>query len=124
MKLIDKDKVVMEIENLLDKGGYHEEYDCAYRDGNNSALYALKSKLDTLEVVNPYEECILYDSIDTGIKAFAETYSFNIKSDLFPQLTKEQQELWRKEIEWAVISGGDCGVELANDIRYKQLKEE
>jgi len=50
MKLIDKAAVVAEIENLLDKGRYHEEYDCAYRDGNNGALYALKGKLDTLEV--------------------------------------------------------------------------
>lgn len=50
MKLIDKDAVVAEIENLLDKGKYHEEYDCAYRDGNNGALDALKNKLDTIEV--------------------------------------------------------------------------
>jgi len=50
MKLIDKDAVESEIENLLDNGRYHEEYDCAYRDGNNGALYALKNKLNTLEV--------------------------------------------------------------------------
>ena len=48
--LIDKDALVAEIESLLDKGRYHEEYDCAYRDGNNSALYALKGKIDALEV--------------------------------------------------------------------------
>ena len=47
---IDKDALVAEIENLLDKCNYHEEYDCAYRDGNNGALYALKNKLNTLEV--------------------------------------------------------------------------
>ena len=46
---IDKDALVAEIEKLLDKGKYHEEYDCAYRDGNNGALYALKGKLNTLE---------------------------------------------------------------------------
>lgn len=50
MKLIPKDAVMAEIERLLDKGKYHEEYDCAYRDGNNGALYALKGKLDSLEV--------------------------------------------------------------------------
>ena len=48
--LIDKDALVAEIEKLVDKGKYHEEYDCAFRDGNNDALYALKDKLDTLEV--------------------------------------------------------------------------
>ena len=50
MKLIDKSALVAEIESLLDKGRYHEEYDCAYRDGNNGALYALKNKLNTFEV--------------------------------------------------------------------------
>ena len=47
---IDKAAIVAEIESLLDKGRYHEEYDCAYRDGNNGALYALKNKIDSLEV--------------------------------------------------------------------------
>lgn len=47
---ISKSATMAEIENLLDKGKYHEEYDCAYRDGNNGALYALKGKLNTLEV--------------------------------------------------------------------------
>ncbi len=47
---ISKSATMAEIENLLDKGRYHEEYDCAYRDGNNGALYALKGKLNTLEV--------------------------------------------------------------------------
>jgi len=47
---IPKSAIAAEIDNLLDKGKYHEEYDCAYRDGNNGALYALKDKLDTIEV--------------------------------------------------------------------------
>ena len=47
---IPKSAVVAEIESLLDKGRYHEEYDCAYRDGNNDALQTLKDKLNTLEV--------------------------------------------------------------------------
>jgi hypothetical protein len=47
---IDKDALVAEIEKLVDKGKYHEEYDCAYRDGNNGALYALKGKVNSLEV--------------------------------------------------------------------------
>jgi len=47
---ISKSAVVAEIENLLDKGKHHDAYQCAYRDGNNGALYALKNKLDTLEV--------------------------------------------------------------------------
>ena len=47
---ISKADVVVEIENLLDKGKHHDAYQCAYRDGNNGALYALKNKLDTLEV--------------------------------------------------------------------------
>ena len=50
MKLIDKDALVAEIERLLDKGKYHDDYDCVFRDGNNSALYALKVRINTLEV--------------------------------------------------------------------------
>lgn len=66
---------------------------------------------------------IQYASREQGIKAFAETYSFNIESELYSQLTKEQQTLWRKEIEQAVISGGEEGLELARDIRYKENVE-
>lgn len=50
---------------------------------------------------------VQYSSIKDSIKAYAENYSFNIESKLFPQLSKEQQKLWRYEIEQAYISGGD-----------------
>lgn len=66
---------------------------------------------------------IQYANIESGIKAHAEDYSFNIESELFNQLTKEQQTLWRKEIEQAVISGGEVGIELAKDRRYKENLE-
>jgi len=81
------------------------------------------SSIDTLEVIDPYEQRIQYPTVRDGIKAHAETYSFNIESELFNQLTKEQQKLWRKEIEQACISGGDAGVELAKDPRYKENLE-
>ena len=76
---------------------------------------------------NLFGKCVQYPSVKAGIQAHAETYSFNIESELFNQLTKEQQKLWRKEIEQACISGGEMGVELARDPRYKEnleLKEE
>jgi len=69
---------------------------------------------------DPYEQTVQYDSIKAGIQAHAETYSFNIESELFNQLTKKQQALWRKEIEQAVVSGGEVGYELAKDSRYKE----
>lgn len=62
--------------------------------------------------------------IENGIKNHALVYSFNIQSELFNQLTKEQQKLWRKEIEQACINGGNAGVELARDIRYDEPREE
>ena len=67
MKLIDKDAVLAEIESLLDKGKYHEEYDCAYRDGNNGALYALKGRINTLEVkeVDLEKESLTWKDIGT-----------------------------------------------------------
>ena len=50
MELINKDALIAEIEKLIDKRKYYDEYDYAYRDGNNGALYALKEKIYTLEV--------------------------------------------------------------------------
>ena len=79
--------------------------------------------IDTLEVIDPYEQYIQYTSTESGIKAHAEDYSFNIESELFNQLTKEQQALWRKEIEEACISGGYAGYQLAKDPRYKKNLE-
>lgn len=86
----------------------------------NECTFEEDNFLDTIELVDPYEQRVQYDSIEAGIRAHAETYSFNIESELFNQLTKEQQALWRKEIEQACISGGEAGVELARDQRYKE----
>ena len=118
MKLIDKDALVAEIDKQ--KIGYNT-------DGNHSVEYDTTRKIlniiDTLEVIDPYEQCIQYASIEDGIKAHAEDYSFNIESLLFNQLTKEQQALWRKEIEQACISGGYSGLNLARDRRYNDTPE-
>ena len=66
MNLIDKDVLLDEIEKLVDKGKYHEDFDLAYRDGNNGALYALKAKIDTLEV----KEVDLNEEIKSYFKGF------------------------------------------------------
>ena len=78
MKLIDKAAVVAEIENLLDKGRYHEEYDCAYRDGNNDALQTLKDKLNTLEVkeVDEQKDSLTWQDINS-----IHLLLFDIKKD-------------------------------------------
>lgn len=119
---ISKSDLVEEIKNRIKKipkDETDERFKAIY--GNEAfVLTNLLSFIDTLDVKDPYEQCVQYDSIKTGIQAHAETYSFNIESLLFNQLTKEQQELWRKEIEQAVISGGEAGVELARDPRYKE----
>lgn len=47
---ISKATLVAEIENLIDKNKYHDVYENTFRDGNNSALYALKGRIDTIEV--------------------------------------------------------------------------
>lgn len=44
------------------------------------------------------------------IQEVASIYSFNIDSELFYQLNQEQQKLWRKEIEKAVIFGFNYGL--------------
>lgn len=97
--LIDKDKVVAEINRVLNS------YDPNEITSGRYALIDLRDFIDTLEVKDPYEQCIQYSSIKDGIKAHAEIYSFNIESELFNQLTKEQQKLWRKEIEQAYMAG-------------------
>lgn len=124
---INKDDLVKEIERLEKVNQEYKEtwkwkFKWFYRTviGRLEALEGLKNFINTLEVKDPYEQCAQYDSIKAGIQAHAETYSFNIESQLFNQLTKDQQSLWRKEIEQAVISGGDAGVELARDARYKE----
>lgn len=131
MKLIDKDALVAEIEKLIANG----KLKCQQSQENNDQVSYIAwsehiatcgkilSFINPLEVKDPYEQCVQYDSIKAGIQAHAETYSFNIESELFYQLTKEQQKLWRKEIEQAVISGGEAGVELARDLRYKENLE-
>jgi len=122
--LIDKDAVVAEIERIQNEfSDRNGNFDDLENQGAYKALDRLESSLDTLEVKDPYEQCVQYDSIKAGIQAHAETYSFNIESQLFLQLTKEQQKLWRKEIEQACISGGEMGVELAKDARYKENLE-
>ena len=115
---INKSAVVAEIKKKIrtEQGYSSEDAECGYLDCAREIL----SFLDTLQVIDPYEQCVQYDSIKAGIQAHAETYSFNIESELFNQLTKEQQKLWRKEIEQACVSGGEVGVELSRDPRYKE----
>ena len=121
---IPKSAIVAEIKRRFDEysSSILKHYD-ACKEAKAQELGKILTILDTLEVKDPYEQCIQYDSIKAGIQAHAETYSFNIESKLFNQLTKEQQELWREEIEQACISGGDAGCLLARDPRYKENLE-
>ena len=124
--LIDKDALIAEIEKLRKEYAQcptRNSYEEGLKDGRLIGYIDALHKIDALEVKDPYEQRIQYASIEAGIKAHAETYSFNIESLLFNQLTKEQQALWRKEIEQACISGGEVGVELARDTRYKENVE-
>ena len=80
---INKDAIVTEIERLIssfDKCPKLNDTQIAVLAGNKVLLLKLLSFLDTLETKNPYEQCIQYSSIKDGIKAHAETYSFNIES--------------------------------------------
>ena len=126
-KYIPLDVLVAEIEKLKEENKPNSKSISEYIQGGiygfDLAIEKTLGILDTLEVKDPYEQCIQYSSIKDGIEAHAEVYSFNIESELFNQLTKEQQALWRKEIEQACISGGYNGIELAKDPRYKENLE-
>ena len=120
-QLIDKSALVAEIKKRNEEswlGHYTKEKGIVF-DITDDIL----SFIDTIEVIDPYEPFIQYPSREDGVKAHAEDYSFNIESELFNQLTKEQQKLWRKEIEQACISGGYSGLNLAKDPRYKENLE-
>ena len=125
---IDKDALVAEINRLIKKNELYLDDNVSVevryqKTGAYSVLCDIRHFIDTLEVKDPYEQCVQYDSIKAGIQAHAETYSFNIESELFNQLTGGQQALWRKEIEQACISGGYNGLDLARDPRYKENLE-
>ena len=124
--LIDKSALVAEMERRIKYDEMVMDHDSQITEllsRELNTLYELLSFIKSLEVKDPYEQCVQYDSIKAGIQAHAETYSFNIESELFNQLTKEQQALWRKEIEQACISGGNAGYSLAKDPRYKENLE-
>lgn len=109
-------KVHYEFRNGIGEKSFGEEVLERFREEKDEQEH---SEVDIINTDN----YIQYANIEAGIKAHAETYSFNIESQLFPQLTKEQQALWRKEIEQACISGGEAGVELAKDMRYKENQQ-
>jgi hypothetical protein len=71
---IPKSAILTVIEDFLDKSTYLDEYDCAYRDGNNGALYALKEYIDTLEV----KEVDLNEEIESYFKGFGKFASVGI----------------------------------------------
>lgn len=123
MEVIDKSALIAKIKEIEAQNPHIQHGDMMLNRDRSTRCRLLEDLLefiDTLKVIDPYKEYIQYDSIKAGIQAHAETYSFNIESKLFNQLSKEQQELWRKEIEQACISGGEVGVELAKDPRYKE----
>ena len=60
-----------------------------------------------------------YNSIEDAKLGFIEEYSFNIESDLYFSLSLEQQKMWLIDIQHAVKSGIEYGIELANDEHYK-----
>lgn len=125
MKLIDKDAVLSEIKmyknSLCDRNGNLENIE------SNSVVYDtlsdLEGTIDALEVINFCEQT-QYNPIKASIQIHASDYSFNIESKLFNQLTKEQQELWRKEIEQAYISGGELGIATIASIDFERIEEE
>lgn len=133
---IQKTAVLAEIENLLDKGKYHEEYDCAYRDGNNGALYALKGKFDALEVKEMQEESVSED-LEEACEQLAENarkHKAETLSPFFSPTDYKQGVIdgakWQKEHPWKPSeeqiealehSLGDYNIKIFED-RYEILK--
>lgn len=119
---IDKDALVAEIRKRLLPVIRDKHYD-EWEEGQDSERIAILDIIDTIKVIDPYITCIQYTDRESAIKAHAEDYSWNIESELFQQLTPEQQKMWRKELEQACIGGGYSGLNLAKDPRYKENLE-
>lgn len=100
-----------------------KEIDRQFDEIADKHLYGKEPEMVNLEDL-PLDPRIQYASIDAATKAHAEDYSFNIESELFQQLTPEQQKMWRKEIEQAVLSGAYSGLNLARDKRYEENKKD
>ena len=96
---IPKTAVLAEIENLLDKGKYHEEYDCAYRDGNNGALYALKGKLDAIEVKEMQEESVS-DDLEEASRNYTDNEEYGDDVYFAIKAAFEAGAEWKKEHLW------------------------
>ena len=116
MELIDKDYLIQYLTGMANA-------ECCDDNTERIIKKHIIPYINTLEVIDTYEQVIQYPSREAGIKAHAEDYSWNIESELFQQLTPEQQKLWRKEIEQACISGGYSGLNLARDRRYDDTQE-
>ena len=111
MKLIDKDILIEEIEKLVDKGKYHEEFDFAYRDGNNGALYALKAKIDTLEV----KEVDLNEEIKSYFKGFGMFPSVGIDDCI--DIAKHFFELGFKTSNLITAEDSGTAEEIINNLK-------
>lgn len=102
MELIDKTALIAEIENLIDKRKYYDEYDYAYRDGNNGALYALKEKIYTLKVkevdlVKEYDKNFSNDPVYS--KLVNRNAGIGIAKHFFNLGLRTQKEGFKKDCE-------------------------
>ncbi len=72
------------------------------------------SIIDDLGVFyNPVElDKVQYTDLRNALQTYARSYAFKVESLLFPQLNKDQQILWARDLEQAVISGGDEAIGL------------
>lgn len=62
---------------------------------------------------NPVElDKVQYTDLRNALQTYARSYAFKVESLLFPQLNKDQQILWARDLEQAVISGGDEAIGL------------
>lgn len=79
MKLIDKDKIVAEIEKAIDGPAPLHDQQCSWEDGYYCGLYKAESIIDNLEVKEVDLEKLLSD-LDRYIKEFVATEEFERES--------------------------------------------
>jgi len=103
---IDKSELTKELLSRID--------DNTRRGRDVSDYVEVLSILEELKVFyNPVElDKVQYTDLRNALQIHAESYAFNVESPLFPQLNKDQQLLWVRDLEQAVISGGEEAIGL------------
>ena len=102
-------------EKLTDSRACRDEDDYSVSVAKELVLDEILDKISSLLVASPHTISekekeneypkLKSEELETDLQNFVGEYSFNIDSELFHTLSKEQQSLWRNDVENALVNG-------------------